>query len=339
MAKVQLADIIIPEIFVPYVIERTATLSRLVASGIIENNSEFDVLANAAGRTVNMPFWQDLDGDDEVIKDDAPSVPGKITATKDVAARVLRVKSWKYNDLARHLGGSDPALAIGELVAAFRARRMQAQLLSVLGGVFGSSTMADLTLDLHVTGSAGTAATSVNLLDGSSFISAKQKLGDAKDKLTGIMMHSEVESMLLKLDLIDFVPDSTGKMMLKTFQGLEVIVDDGVGTSNVDSKTVYDSYLFGRGAIAQGNTRDASPIEGGFGTWEVEFAREALDHDSIMMHRWGNILHPRGIKFTDDTVADATPSNAELALADNWSRVYEKKNIRIVRVRSNILAP
>ena len=56
-----------------------------------------------------------------------------------------------------------------------------------------------------------------------------------------------------------------------------------------------------------------------------------------MMHRWGNILHPRGVKFTDTTVVDDTPSNAELALEANWSRVYEAKNIRIVRVRSNII--
>ena len=198
-----------------------------------------------------------------MIKDDAAATPAKISAIKDVAARVLRVKAWKYNDLARHLGGSDPALAIGELVAAYRARRMQAQLLSVLSGIFGSATMSGLVLDLHVTSGGGT-PTSDNLLNGASFITAKQLLGDAKDKLTGIMMHSEVESLLLKLDLIDFIPDSEGKTMLKTFQGLEVIVDDGVGTSTVDSKTVYDSYLFGRGAIAQGNTRDSSPIEGGF---------------------------------------------------------------------------
>ena len=48
MAKVQIADVIVPEIFIPYVIERTATLSRLVQSGVIETNSEFDVLANQA---------------------------------------------------------------------------------------------------------------------------------------------------------------------------------------------------------------------------------------------------------------------------------------------------
>lgn len=337
MAKTQVSDVIVPEVFVPYVIERTAEKSRLIQSGIIENNSEFDDLANEGGRTVNMPFWQDLSGDDEVIKDDAPITPDKIAATKDVAARVLRARGWKYNDLARHLSGSDPAMAIGELVASYKARRMQAQLLSTLTGIFGSATMSTLGLDLHITGGGGSPGAD-NILDGSSFIDAKQLLGDSKESLTGILMHSAVESLLLKLDLIDFMPDSEGKRMLKTFQGLEVIIDDGVTTETVDSKTVYTTYLFGNGAIAMGNTRDTSPIDGGHGTWEVEFSREALDHDSIMICRWGNILHPRGVKWTDSSVADDTPTNAELATQANWSRVYETKNIRIVRVRSNILA-
>ena len=337
MAKTQVSDVIVPEIFVPYVIERTAQKSRLIQSGIIVNDPEFDELANEGGRTVNMPFWQDLAGDDEVIADDAPSVPAKIGAIKDVAARTLRVKSWKYNDLSRHLSGSDPASAIGELVASFKARRMQSQLLSTLTGIFGSATMSGLILDRHITSGGGT-PTSDNILDGASFLDAKQLLGDNKDTLTGIMMHSAVENLLLKLDLIDYIPDSEGKSMLKTFQGLEVIVDDNITTETVDSKTVYSSFLFGNGAFAQGNTRDSSPIDGGFGTWEVEFAREALDHDSIMMHRWGSILHPRGIKWTDNTVAGATPSNAELATAANWSRVYELKNVRIIRIRTNILA-
>ena len=114
-------------------------------------------------------------------------------------------------------------------------------------------------------------------------------------------------------------------------------MDDSITTETIDAKTVYTSYLFGMGAIALGNGRDTTPVDGGFGTWEVEFSREALEHDSIMIHRWRNIMHPRGVKWTDTSVADDTPSNAELATAANWSRVYEQKNVRVVRVRSNVL--
>ena len=48
------------------------------------------------------------------------------------------------------------------------------------------------------------------------------------------------------------------------------------------------------------------------------------------------VFHPYGIKFTDTTVAGETPSNAELATANNWSKVYEDKNIGIVAIRHKL---
>ena len=47
------------------------------------------------------------------------------------------------------------------------------------------------------------------------------------------------------------------------------------------------------------------------------------------------LLHPRGVKFTSTTVAGDTPTNAELELAANWTRVWENKNVRIVAVTHN----
>jgi len=43
------------------------------------------------------------------------------------------------------------------------------------------------------------------------------------------------------------------------------------------------------------------------------------------------ILHPRGVKWNEVTVADEAPTNEELALQANWTRVYDPKNIRIVK--------
>ena len=44
----KVADVIVPEVFNPYVIERTAELSALVQSGIIETGPELDKLASGA---------------------------------------------------------------------------------------------------------------------------------------------------------------------------------------------------------------------------------------------------------------------------------------------------
>ena len=61
MAGTTLQDVIVPELFNPYVLNRTMELSALVQSGIIANNSEFDDLASQAAPTVNMPFFRGSD--------------------------------------------------------------------------------------------------------------------------------------------------------------------------------------------------------------------------------------------------------------------------------------
>ena len=63
MAITKIADVIVPELFNPYVINRTMELSALFQCGIVTNNAEFDRLASEAARTHNMPFFEDLNGE------------------------------------------------------------------------------------------------------------------------------------------------------------------------------------------------------------------------------------------------------------------------------------
>lgn len=314
MAKTKIADVIVPEVFNPYVIQRTMELSALQSSGIITNNPELDALAQGGGRLINMPYWEDLDGEDEVLSDEDPLTPGKITAGQDVAALYLRGRAWSTNDLAHVMAGDDPMKAIGDLVAAYWARRRQALLFAMLKGVFASTDMAGNTHDI----SSETDADAI--LSGESFLDAKQKLGDASDKLTAWSMHSAAFTHLQKQNLIEFIPDSEGKVQIPTYMGRRVIVDDGhpVDTAN----GVYTSYLFGSGAVGLGN---------GFHPVPVETDRDSLAGDDILINRQAFVLHPRGIKWADTTVTGPTPSNAEAAMAANWKRVYEPKAIRIVK--------
>lgn len=333
MPSTKIADVVVPEVFLPYVIERTSEKSELIQSGIVQMDAEFDRLASAGGDLIEMPFWQDLTGDDEIISEGGPLTVNKITSAKDTARKHQRGKAWGANDLARLLSGDDPMGAIASLVADYRTRRMQAMLLSTLGGIFGAASMSSNLLAIHkVSGSAD----SSNMLNGVTFIDAVQLMGDQKTKLTATMMHSAVEAHLLKLDLIDYVPDSTGKEMLSVFQGKRVIIDDSLTPTTVDSKPVYPTYLFGEGALALGFSNEDAPIEGGFGTWQLEYGRDGLAGETWLANRWRNILHPRGIAWQEASVADESPTNAEIATASNWVRKYEPQNIRIVKVTHNI---
>lgn len=334
MAITKIADIIVPEVFLPYMEERTAELTAALNSGIMVRDAEWDAKASLAGKIQEMPFWQDLDGDDEVLTDSGSLTAGKITSSQDNSRNHFRGKAWGANDLAKHLAGDDPMRQIAELVAEYRSRRLQAQLVATLQGIFGAASMSGNLLDIHM--ASGT-PTSANYLTGSTFVDACQLMGDAKSKLAAVMMHSATEAHLLKLDLIDYIPDSEGKSMLPTFQGKRVIIDDGLPTETIDGRTVYSTFLFGQGAIAYGVGSDNAPVEGGFGTWQLEMSRQALASESYLITRWKNIIHPRGVKWTETAVAGVSPTNAEIATASNWIRVFEAKNVRIVKVRHNIV--
>lgn len=313
----KIADVIVPEVFNPYVIERTAELSALVKCGIIVKDKELDALALAGGRLINMPYWKDLNGDDEVLDDNGALTPGKITAGQDVAALLMRGKAWSVNDLATALSGDDPMKAIGDLVAEYWARQRQKTLLAVLKGVFASSTMSGNVHDIS------SLEGDLAKINGTSFIDAKTKLGDASDKLTAVAMHSTVFAELEKQNLIQYIPNSQGVVDFPSYLGRKVIVDDGCPKDG----DVYTTYLFGQGAIGQGN--GAAPVP-------TETDRDSLAGEDILINRQHFILHPRGVKFTDTSVDKKSPSNAELANQVNWDRVYENKNIRIVAFKHKI---
>lgn len=312
----KIQDVIVPDVFNPYVIERSAELSNLVQSGIISNNSELDRLAQTGGKLIDMPFWEDLTGEDEVLSDTSPLTPGKITSGKDAAALLSRGKAWGANDLAKALSGDDPMKAVGDLVATYWARRRQATTLSILKGVFASASMAGNLHDISaLTGGAET-------FTGSTFIDASYKLGDAEERLTAIAVHSLTLASLRKQNLIEYVLDSENRS-IPTYMGKRVIVDDGLP----NAAGIYTSYVFGQGALGLGN--GAAPVP-------TETDRDSLQGTDILINRQHFILHPRGVKFNYASVAGVTPTNVELEDATNWTRVYDNKNVRMVAFKHKL---
>jgi hypothetical protein len=279
-----------------------------------------------------MPFFQDLSGNSQVLSDSADLASKKIGAVSDIAAIHNRGDAWAVNDLAKYLSGADPMAEIGDLVAAYWARDDETTLINVLAGVFAAASMSGNLAAIHNTSGA---ITDAQTLDGPRFINAKFLLGDSAGKLVAIAMHSAVLASLLKLDLIDFVPVTDARETIQRFQGMDVIVDDSLPTTTVNSNLVYTTYLFGRGAVAQGVSASDEPVEGGFGTWQVEFFRQPLGHRNFMINRRRFILHPRGVKWTG-TPAGLSATNAELATGTNWVRAYTNKNVRIIKVTHNV---
>ncbi len=316
MTRIQ--DVIQPEVFTEYTIQRTMELSELIQSGIAQNDSQFDALASGPNTLINMPYWEDLTGDPEVMDDIGDTEPGKIEANKDVARKMAWVKSYGANALSAMLSGDDPMGAIANLFSAYWARQYQQMLLSILDGVFAADNMSEKIHD--ITAIEGDGA----LIDGKTFLDAAQRMGDAKDELTGVMMHSAVETHLAKNDLIEYIEDSTGKARIKVFLGKRVVVDDSMPFDTTTGAAT--AYLFGNGAIAWGNGSHPD-------IQQTEVVRKGLSlaGEDILVNRRLSLLHPRGVKWTDTNIAGTFPTMLELEDGTNWERVYEPKAIRIVK--------
>ena len=333
MEGTTLQDVIVPELFNPYVINRTMELSALYQSGIITNTSEFDALASQAAPTVNMPFFEDLTGESEQVIEGEDLADNKITSNKDVATILRRAKMWSATDLSAALAGTDPMMAIGTLVARFWERDMQKELISILNGVFGTipagaegTTAAETRLASNILDITGLSGVKANW-SGSAFIDAEQKLGDAKAQLTGICMHSATEAYLKKQNLIDTVQPSND-VAFGTYQGKRVIIDDGCPVEN----GVYTTYLFGNGAVALGNGNPA-----GFVPTEMDRAKRKGSGIDYLINRKTMILHPRGIAWQNAAVVKTEgPSRIEVANPKNWKPVYEAKQIRIVAFKHKL---
>lgn len=321
MAGTTLSDVIVPELFTPYVIQRTMEKSALFSSGIVTNNAEFDRLASEAAPIHNMPYFEDLQGDSENVTEGTDLTAKKITSNKDVSTTIRRAAMWSATDLSAALAGADPMAAIGDLVAGFWARDMQKELINILNGVFAATTMTGHVLD--VSAGEGAAAN----ISASVFIDGLQMLGDAQGNLTAVAMHSAVKSYLKKQNLITTQRDSNS-VEFETYQDRRVIVDDGCPYSD----GVYTTYLFGNGAIAFGN---GNPV--GFVATEVDRDKKKGSGVDYLINRRTFILHPRGAQWTNSSrAAVESPTRAELANKANWKRVYEDKAIRLVAIKHKI---
>jgi len=325
MAATSLAQMIVPEEFNDYVQNVSTEKNVLLTSGIATDMSA-EIDAQLEGTTVNMPHFNDLDSEleDVVIDDTKDLTVDGITTGQDVAVKLLRAKAFGSTDLAGDLAGADPMAAIGNRFGTYWNRRDQRTVLSILAGAMGSASMASNVNDI----SAGVGAAAQ--FDVDSFIDSTFLLGDEAGGLTAVAVHSLTLKAMVKADLIDFIPDSQGKLTIPTYLGKTVLVDDSMPTSGTGVDTIFTTYIFGAGALGFGSRSPKVPV--GVGRDELKGMGQ-----EYIVHRRQFVYHPRGIRWIG-TAAGPTPTNAELANPANWQRVFEAKQIRIVAFKHKLAA-
>ena len=275
-----------------------------------------------------MPFFKDLTGADEVLSDASPLTAAAITTGQDNARLHMRGRAWGVNDLAKALSGADPMRAIADLVSSYWARRYQAVLISSLTGVFADNTANDASDMVHDIASDTVAGQSAaTKISPSAVIAAAGTLCDAFGRLTAIAMHSVVFQELQNQNVIVYEVPAGGDIKIPTYLGFRVLVDDSLPVNpGATDGFKYTSYLFGEGAAAFG--QGGAPVPS-------ETDRDSLAGEDYLITRSHFLMHPRGVEFTETSVAGEAPTNAECENAANWNRVYERKNVRVAALITN----
>lgn len=336
MATTQISNVIVPEQFAKYVLAETAEKSALVQSGIIKQDESLNALIAGGGKTITLPTWKDLAGDANVSGDDptATVTTDAMNTNKEVATVLRRNGAWEASDLVASLAGSDPIKVGAKRVSDWWLRQEQKALISTLNGIFADNTAndrGDMVIDVAEKSSSASVTTDTRF-NTKSFIDALVTLGDGLSDIVAIAVHSAVYAQMLKNDKIAFVKPSEGSGQIATFLDRRVIVDDSCPTETAGNgkPVVYTSYLFGEGSIVRADGMPKHPTS-------IERNEKAGNGGGLetLISRREMVLHPRGMKFTDSSVAGQSPTNAELAMASNWDRVWDRKQIKLAALKTN----
>ncbi len=324
----RLSDVpIVPEIATAAIILRSLNSNAFVNSGVMIRDPEADAFLtnNLGGKTFAPRYLGPLADDEPNISSDDPSeksTPKKITGGKNKAVRQSLNQSWSSMDLTNTYLGLDITTAITNQIGDYWNTQENKRLLASLKGIIAADLeTGSPVMTVDVTGKTGADA----LFNAEAFIDAQTTMGDMASSLTAVAVHSTVYATMKKLNLIDFIPASEGRVEIPTYQGLTVIQDDAMTyvpavTGDSPSPAKYYTYLFGRGAVALGVGTPKTP----FAIHRDEAAGNG-GGEEIVHSRLEWIIHPQGFSFG----LEETPTLAQLETASNWTRQYERKRIAL----------
>ena len=324
----RLSDVpIVPEIATAAIILRSLNSNAFVNSGVMIRDPEADAFLtnNLGGKTFAPRYLGPLADDEPNISSDDPSeksTPKKITGGKNKAVRQSLNQSWSSMDLTNTYLGLDITTAITNQIGDYWNTQENKRLLASLKGIIAADlATGSPVMTVDVTGKTGADA----LFNAEALIDAQTTMGDMASSLTAVAVHSTVYATMKKLNLIDFIPASEGRVEIPTYQGLTVIQDDAMTyvpavTGDSPSPAKYYTYLFGRGAVALGVGTPKTP----FAIHRDEAAGNG-GGEEIVHSRLEWIIHPQGFSFG----LEETPTLAQLETASNWTRQYERKRIAL----------
>lgn len=337
MAYTAISDIIVPQVFAPYMLEQSLEKNALIKSGLVAMNPALSAALAGGGLTFNFPSFRNADESStaaNVSSSDATSnaTPEKMVGRSNIAVRMERNKVWQSTDLTASVAGADPLLALAAQLGDSINKWRTATLFSLLAGVVNETNMAS-NVNTIASESVSGAGVATKISSGA-IIDTLGAWGDMASSAQGValVMHSDVYRALQKLEPTAFLPLSTTNIFFPAFMGMPVLVDDRyTKRAGTTDGSVYTTFYFKPGALEFGMTPHANavepfraPLAGNGGGAETLSVRDIFTY------------HVVGTKFTSNTITGDLPTDANLALAANWALAYSAKAVGVAALIHNI---
>lgn len=340
MAITTIGDIVTgnERVILSYMTEDPVEKTAFFDSGILTPTPYAAQIANGPSNKAVLPYWKAIDTSIEPnysndVHQDIATPRNVQTGEMDVRVAYLN-EGFGQADLTVELTSQNPLQSVANRLDNFWMRQAQRRLIATSLGLYNDNVAAtdayhtqnDMVIDVSATLG----------FDAGAFIDATQTMGDALMGATGevlgaIAVHSFVYAQMRKQQLIDFIRDADNNTMIATYQGYRIVVDDSMTVVGTGSSRKFISIIFGNGAIGYGEGTPTNPLE-----YEREASRGNGGGVETLWTRKTWLLHPLGYSFTSAVITgngtETVPRSAswqDLANADNWNRVVERKHVPI----------
>ena len=327
-----LSDVVFRDELRDYITVNSVERTAFFQSGILTTNSDMTQLLASPSNTFTIPWWVDLDASiesnysNDVYTDIA--VPLSVTSASMQARAAYLNEGWNCMNLVKNITNQDPLEFVAGRLISYWQRVAQRRTIATAVGIYNdniASNGGDMVVD------AG------GIINPTAVIRAKGSMGDYSGQLGGlsvIAMHSAVHT---ELSIQNQIPE------FGRFQGMRVVLDDGLPVIGTGASAKYLSIIFGPGAIGfaeetppgeDGLEYDRAPDRGNGGGTETLWTRRNF------------VVHPLGFSFDSVTIT-GTPTTtrpisanwSDLALATNWSRKFDRKQVPMAFITSLVTAP
>lgn len=339
-----LSDVVFRDELRDYMQVNTAEKTAFFQSGILVNNRDMSALLASPTNTFTIPWWVDLDASiesnysNDVYTDIA--VPLSVTSASMQARAAYLNEGWNAMSLVKNITNQDPLEFVAGRLTSYWQRVAQRRTIATVVGLYNDN-VADNGGDMVVDAGGPISAAAI--------IRAKATMGDYTPQiitpsgtkaLSTIAMHTAVYTELQILNLIDFTPIADQVPEFGRYQNMIVVLDDSMPVIGTGADAKYLSVIFGPGAIGYAEEQDEDDME-----YDREPARGNGGGAETLWTRRNFVLHPLGYSFLSATIT-GTPGTtrpisanwSDLALATNWERKFDRKQVPLAFVTSTVAA-